>query len=83
MKISLIDVNHSCKLYNILKDVKMTLSEQIQEDIKTNSIILYMKGTRLMPMCGFSSTMVNILNMHGIEYKDIYLTYIVSGQTED
>ena len=71
MKISLIDVNHSCKLHNILKDFKMTLSEQIQEDIKTNSIILYMKGTRLMPMCGFSSTMVNILNMHGIDYKDI------------
>jgi monothiol glutaredoxin len=71
MKISLIDVNHSCKLHNILKDFKMTLSEQIQKDIKTNSIILYMKGTRLMPMCGFSSTMVNILNMHGIEYKDI------------
>ena len=49
----------------------MTLSEQIQEDIKSNSVILYMKGTKQMPMCGFSSTVVNILNMHDIEYKDI------------
>jgi monothiol glutaredoxin len=49
----------------------MTLSEQIQEDIKSNPVIVYMKGTKLMPMCGFSSTVVNILNMHNIEYKDI------------
>ena len=49
----------------------MTLSEQIQDDIKSNSVIVYMKGTKLMPMCGFSSTVVNILNMHGVEYKDI------------
>ena len=49
----------------------MTLSEQIQNDIKSNSIILYMKGTKQMPMCGFSSTLVNILNMHGVDYKDI------------
>ena len=49
----------------------MTLSEQIKEDIKSNSIILYMKGTKQMPMCGFSSTVVNIMNMHGVEYKDV------------
>ena len=49
----------------------MTLSEQIQDDIKSNPVIVYMKGTKLMPMCGFSSTVVNILNMHGVEYKDI------------
>ena len=28
-----------------------------------------MKGTKEMPMCGFSSTVVNILNMHAVEYK--------------
>ena len=49
----------------------MTLSEEIQHEIKTNSIIVYMKGTKLMPMCGFSSTVVNIMNMHGVEYKDV------------
>ena len=49
----------------------MTLSEEIQDEIKSNSIIVYMKGTKLMPMCGFSSTVVNIMNMHGVEYKDI------------
>ena len=49
----------------------MTLSEQIQDDIKTNPIIVYMKGTKLMPMCGFSSKVVNILNMHDVDYKDV------------
>ena len=34
----------------------MELIEQIKDDIKNNSIVLYMKGTKEMPMCGFSST---------------------------
>ena len=49
----------------------MTLTELIKNDIETNSIILYMKGTKQMPMCGFSSTVVNILNMHDVDYKDV------------
>ena len=31
--------------------------------------MLYMKGTKEMPMCGFSATVVNILGMHKINYK--------------
>ena len=34
----------------------MELKEQIVDDINNNSIILYMKGTKEMPMCGFSNT---------------------------
>ena len=49
----------------------MTLEEQIKNDIQSNSVILYMKGTKLMPMCGFSATVVNILNAYGVEYKDV------------
>ena len=30
--------------------------------------MLYMKGTKEMPMCGFSATVVNILGMHEIDY---------------
>jgi len=47
------------------------LKEQIINEIKSNSIILYMKGTKEMPMCGFSSTVVKILAMYNIQYKDI------------
>ena len=49
----------------------MDLLEQIKDDIKNNSIVLYMKGTKEMPMCGFSSTVVRVLNMHNVNFKDI------------
>ena len=47
------------------------LKEQIINDIKSNDIILYMKGTKEMPMCGFSSTVVKVLSMYNVGYKDI------------
>ena len=49
----------------------MDLQDQIKKDIQNNSIMLYMKGTKLMPMCGFSATVVNILNAYGVEYHAI------------
>ena len=49
----------------------MTLSEQIKNDIASNLIILYMKGTKDMPMCGFSNQVVQILNHYGVANKDV------------
>ena len=49
----------------------MDLKEQIVQEIDNNSIILYMKGTKEMPMCGFSNSVVQILNHYGVEYKDV------------
>ena len=49
----------------------MDLKQQIIDDIQDNPIILYMKGTKDMPMCGFSNSVVQVLNHYGIEYKDI------------
>ena len=54
----------------------MEMKEQIINDIETNSIILYMKGTKEMPMCGFSNSVVQVLDHYGVEYKDVnVLTY--------
>ena len=47
----------------------MDIKEKIINDIKDNKIMLFMKGTKEMPMCGFSATVVNILNSHNISYK--------------
>lgn len=47
----------------------MNLENKIKDEIKNNPIMLYMKGTKLMPMCGFSATIVNILNTYGVEYE--------------
>lgn len=49
----------------------MEISEQIKNDITENPVILFMKGTKERPMCGFSKSVVDILNHYGIKYKDI------------
>ena len=49
----------------------MEMKEQIISDIETNPIIVYMKGTKKMPMCGFSNSVVQVLNHYGVEFKDV------------
>ncbi len=44
---------------------------QIDETVKANDVVLYMKGTRDMPQCGFSSRVAGVLNFMGVDYKDI------------
>lgn len=46
--------------------------DTIKKDISENDVVLYMKGTKTMPQCGFSATVVEVLKRSGIEnYKDI------------
>lgn len=40
----------------------------IDEAVKSNDILLFMKGTPTFPQCGFSSTVVQILDVVGAEY---------------
>ncbi len=47
----------------------MNLKDQIINDIKQNPIMLFMKGTPEMPMCGFSNAVVQVLNHYGVEYQ--------------
>tara|TARA_B100000315_G_scaffold211086_1_gene207691 strand:- start:125 stop:439 length:315 start_codon:yes stop_codon:yes gene_type:complete len=49
----------------------MTLKEQIINDIENTPIILYMKGTKERPMCGFSARVVNTLNRYSVIFQDI------------
>ena len=45
----------------------MTINDRISSQIKDNKIVLYMKGTPDAPMCGFSATVVQILEACGAE----------------
>ena len=45
--------------------------KQIDEIIKANEIVLFLKGTADVPMCGFSSTVVQILNHLKLAFKDV------------
>ena len=49
----------------------MTLKEKIVQDIENTPIILYMKGTKERPSCGFSARVVGMLNSHSVAYQDI------------
>jgi len=49
----------------------MTQKEQIIHDVENTPIILFMKGTKDRPMCGFSARVVNILNTHSVVYQDV------------
>ena len=49
----------------------MDLSDKIKSEISDNPIVLYMKGTKEMPICGFSNQVVQILNHYNVNYKDV------------
>ena len=42
---------------------------EIQNMIDSNPIMVFMKGTKLMPQCGFSNNVVQILNSLGVEFS--------------
>ena len=44
---------------------------QIDETVKSNDVVLYMKGTKTMPQCGFSSRVAGVLNYMGIDFTDV------------
>ncbi len=43
----------------------------IDNEVKTNDVVLFMKGTPQFPMCGFSGQVVQILDYLGVPYKGI------------
>ena len=45
--------------------------ERIDEIVRGNDIVLFMKGTELFPQCGFSSRAVAILEHLGVPYKTV------------
>lgn len=49
----------------------MTATDTIRDTVTSNDVVLYMKGTKLMPQCGFSSRVAGVLNYMGVEYKDV------------
>jgi len=44
---------------------------KIQSQIDQNRVILYMKGTKEMPQCGFSAKVVQIINSHGVPFETV------------
>ena len=48
-----------------------TVTERIKDDISSNDVVLYMKGTPVFPMCGFSAAVVQVLTHIGVKFKGV------------
>ena len=53
------------------KQAMSGIHEFIDNEIKTNDVVLFMKGTPQFPQCGFSGQVVQILDYLGIPYKTV------------
>lgn len=53
------------------KDGTMSAEDTIRETITKNDVVLFMKGTKMMPQCGFSSRVAGVLNYMGVEFADV------------
>jgi len=49
----------------------MSAEDTIRETITKNDVVLFMKGTKMMPQCGFSSRVAGVLNFMGVEFQDV------------
>ena len=49
----------------------MTAETHIKETVTANDVVLFMKGTKSMPQCGFSSRVAGVLNFMGVEFADV------------
>jgi monothiol glutaredoxin len=49
----------------------MSANERIDELVKGNNVVLFMKGSPLFPQCGFSSKAIAILDHLNVEYASV------------
>ena len=49
----------------------MSIQENIKNMIESNDVVLFMKGTKVFPQCGFSSQVVQVLKTHDVDFKEI------------
>tara|TARA_B100000401_G_scaffold381371_1_gene283438 strand:- start:121 stop:468 length:348 start_codon:yes stop_codon:yes gene_type:complete len=47
------------------------VSENIKNEIKSSDVVLFMKGTPVFPMCGFSAAIVQVLSDIGVKFSSV------------
>ena len=48
-----------------------TAQDKIRDTVTRNDVVLFMKGTKTMPQCGFSSRVAGVLNYMGVNFVDV------------
>jgi monothiol glutaredoxin len=54
-----------------MTDLATDAQARIDQAVKSNDVLLFMKGTPLFPQCGFSSRAIAILEHLGVDYESI------------
>jgi monothiol glutaredoxin len=49
----------------------MSAEDTIRKTVTENDVVLFMKGTKMMPQCGFSSRVAGVLNYMGVAFTDV------------
>jgi len=53
------------------ENIDIDITMNIKNEIKSNDVLLFMKGTPAFPMCGFSAAVVQILNNMDVKFNSI------------
>jgi monothiol glutaredoxin len=51
--------------------ITTTAHDAIRDMVAADPVVLFMKGTKAMPQCGFSSRVAGVLNYMGVEFRDV------------
>jgi monothiol glutaredoxin len=54
-----------------MNDTMNDTLHRIRDTVTRHDVVLYMKGTRAMPQCGFSSRVAGVLDFMGVEFVDV------------
>ncbi len=49
----------------------VNVTQNIENEIKSNDVVLFMKGTPVFPMCGFSAAVVEVLTKLGVKFGSV------------
>ena len=54
-----------------MEDNNLGVGENIKNEISSNDVVLFMKGTPVFPMCGFSATIAQVLSDLGVNFSSV------------
>ncbi|KAI9305249.1 thioredoxin-like protein [Cunninghamella echinulata] len=57
-----------------------SLRQQLEKDIKTKPVVLFMKGTADQPMCGFSRAAVQIMQVQGVDFDKVQTYNVLADE---
>jgi monothiol glutaredoxin len=67
MRWNVLSRHSAAKLERAMSDAE----NLIKQTVESNDVVLYMKGTKSMPQCGFSSRVAGVLNFMGVDFTDV------------